>query len=98
MENTTAKFYCQKTSSIVDLNYFILNGSITEGEIKIGQYINFVTSKAILKLRVIGIQLINYRINRKEKLDIAIECQNKEALELLNAVKISNRMGFITNH
>jgi hypothetical protein len=94
-----AKFYCENTSRLNDINYFIINGNVTRGEVKVGQYINFISSgyEAILKLRIIGIQLVNYRKNRKTKLDIAVECSSQEELEQLEHIKLSNEIGFITN-
>lgn len=94
-----AKFYCAETFSINDINYFVMNGNVTEGRVKIGQYINFVCTgyNKILKLRITGIQFVDYTRNRKSKLDIAVECSTKEELKLLDEIKISNETGFITN-
>ena len=98
--NITAKFRCAHTSSINDINYFILNGNITEGEVKAGQYLNFTSLKGsiFLKLKIAGIQALDYMQNRETKLDIAVECTCKKELEQLYKIHILNKTGFITNH
>jgi hypothetical protein len=95
-----AKFYCSETFSINDINYFVLNGNVTEGKVKIGQYVNFfcMNYNKILKLKITGIQFVDYTRNRRTKLDIAVECSNKEELKLLDEIKIANETGFVTNH
>jgi hypothetical protein len=99
MQNITAKFRCAHTSSINAINYFILSGNIIEGEVKAGQYLNFTSFKGIviLKLKIAGIQALDYSRNRETKLDIAIECSNQNELKELYKMSILNKTGFVTN-
>ncbi len=94
-----AKFVCCTTKSIDDINYFILNGNIVEGELRIGQYINFVSSDfdSILKLKIAGIQFVDYLIDREIKLDIAVECSSPDELHRLHDLKLYNETGYVTN-
>jgi hypothetical protein len=97
--NVLAKFRCAHTSSIQAINYLILNGNITEGEVKAGQYLNFTTlnGRTILKLKIAGIQALDYVMNRNTKLDIAVECSSKKELEQLYKLEILNKTFFVTN-
>ncbi len=98
-QNITGIFHCAHTSSIQAINYFILNGNITEGEVKAGQYLNFtaLNGVTVLKLKIAGIQALDYSKNRLTKLDIAVECGSKRELDQLYKMSILNKSGFVTN-
>ncbi len=93
-------FQCSYTFSVNKLNYFVINGYITEGQVNIGQYINFFCAgyNKILKLKISGVQFVHYAKNLKNKFDISVECDSLAELTTLDKIEMTNEIGFVTNH